>query len=289
MSVDIQSLVKNLHPLEVRVILAYQGGDELSVERVERDLGFKGGNGNQALSWLGAKGIVRELRRETAVFFELTDLGRGWKEKGAPEERIIELVRMAASQGHKLPQIAQTLGLDNKDAGSAFGALSKLGVLGMDAGKGVVLALSLDQLSNGRPSKGEAAEYFALLRLLLDKAAAAPGGLLARSDLSEAEAARMAGIAKKRGAAGAAFREADRETVVFGFQAGGDEGADRDALAAALKAAGITGDEIGALTPEMLSSGAWKDKNFRSYNVQVPPSRLIVGRTNPYAQFLEKR
>jgi phenylalanyl-tRNA synthetase alpha chain len=282
---DIQSVVKNLHPLEVRIILGYKKGDEFSIEKVEKDLSFKPGNGNQALSWLAAKGIISEIRREAAVFFELTDLGREWKEKGSPEERIIEYVRI--QQGQKLPQIAQTLGLDAKDAGSAFGALSKLGVLGMDAGKGVILALPPDQLSNGRPSKGEAAEYFALLRLLLDKAAAAPGCLLARSDLPAAEAARMAGIAKKRGAAGAAFREADRETVVFGFSAGGDEGTDRDALAAALKAAGITGDEIGVLTPEMLASGSWKGKNFRSYNVQVPPSRLIVGRTNPYAQFLE--
>jgi phenylalanyl-tRNA synthetase alpha chain len=282
---DIQSVVKNLHPLEVRIILGYTRGDELFIEKVEKDLGFKPGNGNQALSWLAAKGIIREIRRETSVFFELTERGREWKEKGSPEERIIEMVRMR--QGRKLPQIAQTLGLDAKDAGSVFGALSKLGVLGMDAEKGVILTLPEDQLADGRPARGAAAEYFVLLRELLDKAAAAPGGLLAKDCLSEAEAGRMAGIAKKRGAAGAPFREADRETVIFGFSTGGEEAADRDALAAALMSAGITGDEIGTLTADMLETGAWKGKSFRSYNVRVPPSRLTVGRTNPYAQFLE--
>jgi phenylalanyl-tRNA synthetase alpha chain len=37
----------------------------------------------------------------------------------------------------------------------------------------------------------------------------------------------------------------------------------------------------------MLETGSWKGKAFRSYNVKVPPTRLIAGRTNPYAKFLE--
>ncbi|GHV87825.1 phenylalanine--tRNA ligase alpha subunit [Spirochaetia bacterium] len=279
MTIDVQTTVKNLHPLEVRIILAYKKGDELSIERVEKDLDFKPGNGNQALSWLAGKGIVGEVRREISVFYELTDLGREWNDKGTPEERIIELVRI--KQGLRLPDIAQTLGLDNKDVGSAFGALSKLGVLALDGEKRVTVALPADQLVNGRPATGEAAEHFALIRGLLDKAAKAGDGLIAETALSAAEKAAMGGIAKKRGAADAPFRQTDRETVIYHFT---DEW---DAVTAALKAAGITGDEIGTLTAEMLETGAWKGKAFRSYNVKVPPTRLVVGRTNPYAKFLE--
>jgi phenylalanyl-tRNA synthetase alpha chain len=284
MSIDIQSTVKNLHPLEVRIILSYKKGDELTVEKVERDLGFKSGNGNQALSWLTGKGIVAETSRRTDVFFELTGLGREWKEKGSPEERIIELVRIKAVDGNtglRLPDLAANLGLENKDVGSAFGSLSKLGVLALDGEKKVVVAMSADQLENGRPVKGEAAEHFAVIRGLLDKAAKADGGLLAEASLSAPEKSAMGGIAKKRGAADALFRAIDRETVVFGFTP------DVEPVAAALKAAGITGDEIGSLTAEMLENGSWKGKSFRSYSVNTPPTRLIVGRTNPYAKFLE--
>jgi phenylalanyl-tRNA synthetase alpha chain len=279
MGIDIQGTVKNLHPLEVRIVLAYKKGDDLTVERVEKELGFKGGNGNQALSWLAGKGIVSEIRRETSVFYELTDLGREWKEKGSPEERIIELIRI--KPGLSLPDIAQNLGLDNKDVGSAFGGLSRLGVLAMDGGKRVSMALPAEQLQNGRPAKGEAADRLALVRGLLDRAAGAEGGLLAEAALSPAEKAVIGGIAKKRGAADAPFRQADRETVVFGF------GDDWQALAEALRVAGITGDEIGTLTADLLETGAWKGRAFRSYNVKVPPTRLVVGRSNPYAQFLE--
>ncbi|MDR0708905.1 MAG: phenylalanine--tRNA ligase subunit alpha, partial [Spirochaetaceae bacterium] len=279
MSVDIQNLVKNLHPLEVRIVLGYKKEDELSIEKVERELGFKGGNGNQALSWLAAKGIIRELRRETGVFYELTGLGRNWKDNGSPEERIIELIRI--KQGLTLPEIAQNLKLDNKDAGSAFGALSKLGVLAMDGEKKVALALKPEDLVNGRPARGRAAEHLAAIRGLLEKAAPAEGGLLAEAELSEAEKAAIAGIAKKRGAQDAPFRLVERETVIFGFTG------EWDGVTAALKAAGITGDEIGVLSQEMLETGSWKGKNFRSYNVKVPPTRLVIGRTNPYAKFLE--
>ncbi|GHV65063.1 phenylalanine--tRNA ligase alpha subunit [Spirochaetia bacterium] len=285
MSIDIQSTVKNLHPLEVRIILSYKKGDELTVEKVEKDLDFKPGNGNQALSWLAGKGIVAETSRRTDVFFELTDLGREWKEKGSPEERIIELVRIKAAGGTatglRLPDLAANLGLENKDVGSAFGSLSKLGVLALDGEKKVLVAMGADQLENGRPVKGAAAEHFAVIRSLLDKAAGAAGSLLAESSLSAAEKAAMGGIAKKRGAADAPFRQQDRETVVFGFTA------DAEPVAAALKAAGITGDEVGSLTTEMLETGSWKGKTFRSYSVNTPPTRLIVGRTNAYAKFLE--
>jgi phenylalanyl-tRNA synthetase alpha chain len=302
MSIDIQSTVKNLHPLEVKIILSYKKGDELTIEKVEKDLNFKGGNGNQALSWLAGKGIVSELRRETAVFYEVTDLGREWKEKGTPEERILELVRVKAaggtSTGLRLPDIAANLRLENKDIGSAFGNLSKLGVLAMDGEKKVIIALAQDQLKDGRPVKGEAAEHFAVIRGLLDKAVGGSqaagghaagdnhsgetaGGLIAEADLSAAEKNVMGGIAKKRGAADAAFRQTDRETVYYGFTA------EWEAVHAALKAAGITGEEIGTLTPQMLESGSWKGKAFRSYSVKTPPTRLIPGRSNPYAKFLE--
>ncbi|MDR3303248.1 MAG: phenylalanine--tRNA ligase subunit alpha [Treponema sp.] len=288
---DIQTAVKNLHPLEVKIIRHYGVNDELFVEKVEAALGFKSGNGNQALSWLAGKGIVRESRRETRVFFELTEQGRLWKTQGTPEERIVELVR--TQQGLRLPDIAKTLALDNKDVGSAFGTLSKLGLLTMDEGKTVrftpatepavngcpATSTATEPAVNGRPATSPATELFATIRGLLDKA---EGGMLPEQDLSDTEKAAMAGMAKKRGAATAAFRIVEREIVYFAFAA------EHDALVTALDHAGITGEEVGALTPEMLADGSWKAKLFRSYNVNVPPSRLLVGRSNPYGQFLER-
>jgi phenylalanyl-tRNA synthetase alpha chain len=122
----------------------------------------------------------------------------------------------------------------------------------------------------------------------MEKVMQSKDGLIPEAVLNDEEKTAISGIAKKRGAADVPFRQIDRETVIFGFSV--DEGGycPAEAVSAALRAAGITGDETGALTPEMLETGSWKGKTFRSYNVQVPPTRLIPGRTNPYAKFLEE-
>jgi len=283
MATDVQNAAKNLHPLEIRILLSYGRGDELTIEKVEKDLGFKPGNGNQALSWLAGKGLISEARRETAVFYELTDLGLRWKEDGTPEERIVGLVKAHYSEGKSgglsLPDIAAALGLEKKDIGSAFGSLSKLGLLAMDEDKNVIPA-------PGQQADGFAG-HFAVLRGLLEKASSAGDGLLAEVDLSPAEKTAISAVAKKRAAADAAFRQLDRETVVFSFAVDGSGSVPAEALADVLRAQGITGDEIGTLTPQMLETGSWKGKAFRSYSVKTPPTRLTPGRSNPYAKFLE--
>ncbi|MDR0497388.1 MAG: phenylalanine--tRNA ligase subunit alpha [Treponema sp.] len=290
---DIHATVKNLHPLEVRILLSYKKGDELTIEKVERELEFKPGNGNQALSWLAGKGLVSELRRETAVFYEITGLGEEWKEKGSPEERILELVRLRIEKlksgkgpllGNRLPEIAQALHMENKDIGSAFGSLSKLGVLKMDNDKNVTLTFPLEHLKD--PAKNPAFARFALIRGLLQKVVQS-GGLLAETSLNDEEKSVMVNHAKKRGATDAPFRMVDRETVVFVFTVAEDGSVPAEQASALLRAEGITGDETGNLTVEMLEAGSWKGKVFRSYNIKVPPTRLVPGRTNPYAKFLE--
>ncbi|MCL1992550.1 MAG: phenylalanine--tRNA ligase subunit alpha [Spirochaetes bacterium] len=284
MTSDVKNLAKNLHPLEIRILLSYKKGDELTIEKVEKELGFKQGNGNQALSWLAAKGLITELRRETAVFFELTALGEEWREKGSPEERMLDLVRRRVkAQGGpeasplQMKDCAEVLGMAEKDVGGAFGKLSKAGVLKMDGDKNIIPGLPPQAFDD---PENPAFSQFSIMKHLMEKTVAA-GGLIALSALNEEERDFMAGRSKKRGAADAPYRELDRVTVVYGFAP------DAERLADCLRDEGITGEETGALTVEMLESGSWKGKKFRSYNVQTPPTRLTVGRTNPYAQFLE--
>ena len=259
MSIEIQTTIKNLHPLEVRILLTYKKGDELTIESVEKDLGFKPGNGNQALSWLASKGLVSEVRREPAVFYELTILGEEWKEKGSPEERILELIRKRLEKldsGQSplggLPDLAQALNMENKDIGSAFGSLSKNGVLKMDGSKNVTLTIPLEHLQD--PAKNPVLARFRIIRGLMEKVIKSEGGLVPESTLSGEEKSVISAIAKKRGASDAPFRQIDRETVVFTFTVAKDGSVPAEAAAAELRAAGITGDETGTLTPEMLES-----------------------------------
>lgn len=264
---DIQALIKNLHPLEIRVLLRYSPSDELTSDLLQKELDYKEGHANQAFSWLSGKNIISVIRREPHTFFELTDLGREYAEKGTPESRIVSFLKESGS--HSLPEIASTLNLENKDVGSAFGMLSKQGVLAMDGEKKAAYT--------GAPLP----EALSITADVLKKAVATEDGLLDQANLSEEERKIMGGLAKKRGATDVPFRMVERETVVYKLEPIATE------IKAGLEQAGITGNEIGSLTSKILSDGSWKTGTFRGYNIAVPPARIIPGRTNPYVSFLE--
>lgn len=264
---DVRSLVKGLHPLEIKVLLTYRPGDSIDAARLAADLGYVEGHANQAQAWLTAKELAAETGRSSRIVYELTPLGRQWSETGTPEERMVR--HLSASGPTAMPALCQTLGIEQKDAGSAFGRLSREGVLAMTADKLVAVVES-----------GSSARM-PVLRAILEKAAARPDGMLDESELDSSQKAVMAEIAKKRGAGDSPFRVAERETVSWSLlpAAAG--------VSALLAEQGVSGNELGAVTQEMLESGAWKGASFRSYNIRTRPARLIPGRRNPYVQFLE--
>ncbi len=167
-----------------------------------------------------------------------------------------------------MPAICEAIGMEQKDAGSAYGKLAKEGVVAMNPDKLVML---LD---------ASKAQRTAEIRALLVKAAG-KNNLLEEVDVNERELALLGEIAKKRGAADAPFRVAERETVSWSLLP------DAAAVTELLRNQGVSGDETGALTQDLLESGAWKKSTFRAYNVKSRPARLIPGRRNPYVQFLE--
>ncbi len=264
---DVQSLVKNLHPLEVRVLLAYKEGVELTSQKLQKEIDYKEGHANQAFSWLVGKELACVVRREEHTFFELTDVGKSYAQDGLPAERIFNYVK---DNGEKsLPEIASALNIENKDVGSAFGQLSKEGALRMSPEKKAVY--------EGK----DLPQSLATARSILKKAIDAQDSVLDMDALTKDELDVMSTMAKKRGASDSAFRILERETVVHALLPAATE------VARALEKAGVTGSEIGSLTPSMLEKGEWKNSTFRGYNISVPPARIIPGRTNAYVSFLE--
>jgi phenylalanyl-tRNA synthetase alpha chain len=262
--------IKNLHPLEVRVLRQFHAGTELTARILAETLDYKEGHANQAFSWLAGKGLATEVRRTPHTFYEITPLGKTIASDGFVVERILGLLKQGGPK--TLPEIAGALTLEQKDVGSAFGSLSKAGVVALDGEKRASV------VGDGELPP-EMQNRLSIAAALFQKALASPDGLI--GDLSPEETAVISEYAKKRGAADSAFRILDRETVVYTLTE------EATAVKAELEAAGISGDEIGAVTPKMLSTGEWKEGVFRSYSIDVPPARIIPGRTNAYVDFLE--
>jgi phenylalanyl-tRNA synthetase alpha chain len=76
------------------------------------------------------------------------------------------------------------------------------------------------------------------------------------------------------------FKLSDREEIVYTLSEAGAAARDE------LFKKGVTGEEIGELSSEMLSTGSWKGKSFREYNIKTPPNRVLLGRRNPYGEYL---
>ncbi len=263
MNVDID--VKSMHPLEISLLRNVSLGERFDTEAIEDKLSFNVGQCNQAFSWLTAKELIREAKRVRRTVYEVTELGREYHDVGTPSERIAGLLKEKGPL--LLPEIADHLGLEKKDVGSAFGQMSKEQLVAMGDEKKVTLKTE-------GPS-----ERMKVERRLLDTAI--DTGELDESSLGEAERNVISAISKKRGASSSPFRTVEREEITYELT---ETGAEAKAL---IEKMGITGEEIGAVTPELLASGEWKGKRFRAYNVNTPPNRVLLGRKNPYGEFLE--
>ncbi len=265
--IHLETIIKNLHPLEIKVLKHFKHEEELYAKKLQELLNYKEGHANQAFSWLKMKELIHEKSRKTAVSYELTELGSDYAKNGTPAERILRLLK--AEGALTLPEISEKLGIEKKDTGSAFGQLSKEGFASMNEEKKAAFVKDAD---SGTP---------VLIRSLLEKADAAENKQLTEDSLSAEEKKCIAGIAKKRGAAQTPFKIIEREDVTYHFSETAAH------IRKMLESAGITGEETGQLTAESLKTGAWKNQTFRSYNIELPPARVIPGRTNPYVDFLE--
>lgn len=264
---NISNIIKNLHPLEIKVLLKYSDKDELTSEKLIKELDYKEGHANQAFSWLGGKELLKETGRVAHTYYEITDMGKTLAKDGTAEERVVSLLKDSGAK--TLPEIAAALKIENKDIGSAFGQLAKDGILKMNAEK------KAEYTGAALPAR------IAVASRLLKMAESSTNGQIDKKDLSKEQQDVIATLAKKRGATDSPFKIIERETVTYKLVPEAAE------VKAELEKAGVTGNEIGEITPKMLTSGEWKNGTFRGYNISLQPARIIPGRTNPYVQFLE--
>ncbi|MGD1832973.1 MAG: phenylalanine--tRNA ligase subunit alpha [Sphaerochaetaceae bacterium] len=256
--------VHSLHPLEIRVLRHVSLGEDITNTRLMEELDYQTGHCNQAFSWLSAKSFIEETKREVSTWYEITDFGKKQSEIGTPAERIFALLK---EDGPKtLPQLSELLSLEKSETGSAFGQLSKAKVCAMQEGnKAAVVSDSLPQqflIGSGVLKKGLS-------------------GLLSEQDLSGEELAYMKKNSKKRGAANSPFKVIEREDITYRLTELGNQ------AKKALLEKHITGEELGSVTPAMLSSGSWKSGSFRPYSLNTPSARLIPGRRNSYGAYLQ--
>jgi phenylalanyl-tRNA synthetase alpha chain len=274
----LDELLKALHPLEVRALLALESEREMSEPELAAAGNLEPEQARTAVQWLLAKELIHAAATDSFTEVTLSDAGRRHAERGVPETRILALLSRASGgreAAATMKSLASHPDLADEDTAAACGGLKKLGAIEIGRG-GVLLAADLSR-----------AQSFTDLEALIRRLATSDAAAAVRLDtLDPAERTLVEENARKRGKGRGAFRLADRSRSRYRLT---DRGvAAGRALRAAESESGASGEEVSQLTPEMLRDGRWKNLRFRRYNLALKPSRVLIGRRHPYAEFLDQ-
>lgn len=261
-----QKWVETLHPLEIKVILSFEVKDSITSSLLIEKLNYGIGQTNQAISWLEAKGLLKEVKRDNFIFYEVTESGKEW----VAFNPALAMKEVAQKKELTMPEMMEELGIDNATAGKIFGQFSKEKILGLNTEKQILL-------------QEDKTSYWDILASLLERAVTQEGTLSLKEGIfSQEELKVLEGESKKRGSSNSLFKFVEKQIVTYSFQ----EPLFQEAKSY-LEEKGITGEEVGLLTSSMLKDGSWKGKIFRRYSMNVPITRLTLGRKNPYVEYVE--
>jgi phenylalanyl-tRNA synthetase alpha chain len=264
-SPDQIKLFESLHPLENKVLLAFDRGDTLSAPDVLTSSGLDEARLDMASGWLQSKGLLQVKDESITSTVSLTETGKEYVEKGTPEMRIITALR----EGKQLTvkDIIQSWGMEPSEVSSAVGALKEAGVVRVVQGGVLELAPAADISS------------YEFLTDLLKLAEGKDKAEL--PSFSEPHQTAIQANFHKRGKSKGLFRITEKKNRSYTLTDDGRE------LARMVRERGVVAEEAAVLTPEMLKQGSWKNKKFRAYNISLNPPRQSIGRKHPYKEFLD--
>jgi len=251
-----------LHPLE-RMLLTFLGsrGPSTDAEVLAGSDLPEEGSFRRAAEWLLSRGLVREVSRSERHLVRLGPVGEESASAGTTPE--LALTAAVASGVTDLARIQEDAAFDRARWGSALGALAKAGIVTKSPGGGLACSDPLGGVFRG--------VWDLVYTPLSDGREVSFGDLPA--DVAELVDSRS----PRRGRSRAEFVLEPCVTRILDIT---DEG-----RATLLREPEIP--TLGAVTPEVLADGSWREARFRKYRLDMPPSRLHLGRLHPYRQFLD--
>jgi len=245
---DINTIASGLHPLE-REVLPYLKG-KTDIGAICRESGMLEVSAVRALGWMEEKGIVKLIITPE----EIIDLDINGKEcisKGMPEKRFLSILKTPLS----LQEIEKASGLSAPDVASCLGILKQKQAIKIEKKDKLIVEITDagKALLNGKWPEEDFLKKLPAPLGSLDKKLV--GDLRSRAKIIKIET-------KKHKSA---------ELTDLGKQ---------------LKNIKIE-DTIDKVTPELIKSGDFKGKTFRSYDINAPSPPLYPGKLHHYRSFLD--
>ncbi|MCK4353373.1 phenylalanine--tRNA ligase subunit alpha [candidate division WOR-3 bacterium] len=252
-------VLKELHPLEVKVLLALKGKEKLTSEEIINIARISEAHLRRAAGWLETKKLIKIIK-DTKTFVYLTETGKKYYKKGIPEKQIIELI------DKKQVVNIKDINLEPTEISKAIGFLKNENIIEIKSG-GTLTFKDKTQL-----------EKVNHIQNLIDKAhKGIPLETLAKEDKKIIEERY-----RERGKGRGMFEITRKQysTLIITKQGG--------QVISSLHIKELPLEKISQLTPGLIKDDKWRGKKFREYNIGLKPPRLVIGRKHPYQEFLDK-
>lgn len=228
------------------------------VQAIVDSTGLKDAAVMRAALTLHEKNLVTLREKKTSIV-RLREEGELYAEQGLPERRLIEAV-LALRGKASVKDAAEKADLKREMLPIVIGWIRRKG-WGTIYKTGGKLFLEV-------PKKVEETEDEKLLKVILEK-----GGVIAE-ELSRPMRLSLP-VTKARGL----IEIKERTSRELGLTRKGWSAAEKGVKPR---------EEISELTPELMTSGRWREVKFRRYNIKAPVAEVWPGKKQPYNSFLDE-
>ena len=251
---DIEKIIDSLHPLERKVLVALR--TELDFERLAKKSKLKEVELSRALAWLEGKGIVK-LQEHYTTFIELAENGKRYMAEGLPERRLLK----ALEREHTLPELQRATQLTDDELSVSIGILKKKQAIATRKDEGLKIARTAT--GNEYVHKKFAEEAF-LKELPLKL-----------TDLSAEQAFAYEELKKRKAiVTTATVKKQEIEVTDLGKRLLAREPKPHQ-------------EYLETLTPELLKTGSWRNKKFRTFAIETPVPKIYPGKRHFTNQAIE--
>ncbi len=261
-------LINGLHIMELKTLQAWKENpkSEIDSNKLLEISTLKEAQQGTAIGWLLSKQILILVGEIKTPIVSLGQKGLEYHNKLIPELRLLSQIKKHNGELtiSDLQKQKDKLELESRAIGTAIGSLKKAKAILLDENKSLIL---------GEEEKYKEFNHIQeLIKQLKEKST------IPLEKLSKTEQNIINKLSKKRGGSKGIFYKNEQVKRTFALTELGKK---------VIVGMPEPQEEISQLTPEMLKDGSWKNKRFRKYNISFKPPKPIVGRRNPYREFLD--
>lgn len=261
MSNNLTEAANRLHPLETAVLLAFKEKNKYAHDDLSEVSKVPQTQLRTAVEWLLLKNLITSIEVGKEEKVSLTSLGEKTAQNGFGETKLINAL-ISHPEGIPVSGLSEKTGISQEDVNPLIGTLKKMAAI--DLKDGIALY-----------KQSEALNIFEIKTEIITKLQ--KNVKTDFSSLTDEEKNEVIQGFKKRSPEKGYFRIEEKILLDYELTEEGRE------LLPFVKLK----QTINQLTPQILSSGKWKDGEMRQYDIHLNPPKLIIGKKHPYRKFLE--